>query len=246
MSGESYSNISLSGFQINRFTQTITFNSVSNSITLYKSPIAIYSKIIYASPLYTLQNPIVYNENDFVYFHNSLFYNNDQYYYPQNSIVHLQYQGEEEHELKLETNTFYFLYKNVKSKSSKNMVCTSIQFKPDEHTSLAIAYETISSSEYESFVENKFCFAWEIGEEKRIVYGENPIIQENENTTMIVYYYTIIPYSDVYLYTKSIDLKTLKIHNLVIKGVSPKFASNNSCFIFAQNTNKYLIGIIDE
>ena len=70
---------------------------------------------------------------------------------------------------------------------------------------------------------------------------------DNKTYTAVIYYFQIIPFSDIFQDDGILHTQKLKIGNCMIckvNNIPVDDENKNNCFVFASNKNNYLVGLI--
>lgn len=241
MTGKVFSHLSVGGF---KFNKTI-YNEIlgdSNSIVQIGSSetLGICSHLINCSP-FNMINEIHIDGNS-IYNENGLYHNTSHVEYNSCNIKCSN------SEVNLEINRFDVVYNSINN-TKKIGKYSVIQFKPDDFTSLCIAYDThliVNSNNFDDVVIDKQPFAWEVG--NSVYYNLNNVrelCKINDLKNVVMYYIEIIPFSNVYSEKYSERFNKLRIGRCNIMCVSNGKQNHNiNCFELARSREKSLICVI--
>ena len=153
-----YKQFYIDEFKLTKESQTITFNSYNSLLEMHNSyTLGINNTLIYSSPNSKYTDNCNFLVNNMFYDMNKIVYNS----------VTWEYMLNDDEEIKIEHDIFKFKY-SIPSKGLikyKNITVESIQFKPDKHTSLCIAYDYISnwnSKDNLDIYKDRFVFGLEL------------------------------------------------------------------------------------
>ena len=246
MVGRCFSSLCIGGFQFQKKKTLYEFGNDLEHIIQAPNVIGLHCNLVYSSPFSLLDNThIHYNSNQYTLLQNDVYHKHYVIDYPVNDQVRLRMTKKTKNDtfqdgekVILENNVFYSEYKNRKSKSTLQL--DSVQLKTDDGSSLCISYDVIDdwTSGYETHPDKRV-FACSIG---------NSVYYEGEDITIdgvhkaTLYYFQVIPYSDVFVNDGPIQLHKLKIKNCVIK----ESENQEEGFIIARSDNpdKYLVAVI--
>ena len=246
MVGKSFTSLSIGGFQFCKSTESLNFNSEMDTFEIdKKNIIGVHCNIVYSSPYSLLDDALVNcNSNMYSFHHNNLYHKH--YFIDYSSLnmgeVRMNISGLlENNKMILENNTFYVKYKNYKS--VRNIELDSVQIKVNNGSSLCIAYDDITDWTSDMVYNDKKVFAWDI--EGNVYYNEDEVNKLTGVYKATIYYFEIIPYSDIFVNDGRVELNTLRIKRCIIKKTTK---TNVNQFMIANfignNKNNYLVAVI--
>jgi len=229
MSGKCVYNLIIGGF---KFYGNVSKDSLRDVIEIPEN-LGICTKLLSCSPFEIMNKDIDYNSKKYNFQNN--FFNTHYFVHFDKNEVKVNCELNSGEEFIVEHSYIYTKYCGKKAKKKHKL--EALQFKIENNTSLCIGSKYVSNLTLYKLEKDIRIFACKVN--NNIYYDEIP----DSSSEAIIYYFQIIPYSDIFINDKTLFTDELHIKNSIIKTIHSEVKPQN-CFIISQNKNKYLVAII--